>query len=75
MHHLIDPRTQRPAASDVHSASVVGPSARLCEIHAKVALILGSEAGARHLEALGLEGLLVRQDGSVRTIGSCCGVM
>lgn len=62
-HHLIDPRTQKPSASDVHTATVLGPSARVCEVNAKVALLLGSQVGARHLEAQGLNGVLVLHDG------------
>lgn len=44
-HHLIDPRTGRPAATDVVQATVVGPSAREAEVLAKAALILGSTDG------------------------------
>src|SRR3954468_21726688 len=44
-HHIIDPRTGRPAVTDVLSATVVASSAREAEMAAKVALILGSRAG------------------------------
>ena len=69
MHHIIDPRTQLPAATDLLCVTVLGDSARAAEVHAKVALLLGSEAGAAHLEAHGASALLVSQDGTVRTLG------
>ena len=69
MHHLIDPRTQRPAATDLHTVTVLGPRALECEIHTKVVLLLGSEAGAAHLDSRRLSGLLVLQDGAVRVVG------
>lgn len=50
-HHIIDPRTARPAETDVLCASVVGPSAAEAEVAAKVALILGSSAGLAWLDA------------------------
>lgn len=63
-HHLIDPRTGRPAETDVLSATVVGPSAGAAEVAAKAALILGSQAGRYWLEQRPhLAGLLVLEDG------------
>ena len=50
-HHIIDPRTARPAETDVLCASVVGPSAAEAEVAAKVALILGSSAGLAWVDA------------------------
>jgi len=40
-HHLIDPRQNAPAETDLISVTVVAPSLPEAEIHAKVALILG----------------------------------
>lgn len=68
-HHLIDPRTQLPGASDAHTVSVLGPTARRSEVHAKVALLQGMEAGALHLEAQGLSGILIDHAGAVRWVG------
>ena len=66
MHHIIDPRTGRPARSDVVSATVIGPSAADAEVAAKCALILGSAAGIAWLDERPLlAGLVVRADGSV----------
>jgi thiamine biosynthesis lipoprotein len=50
-HHLIDPRTRRPAETDVIQATVLAGSAREAEGLAKSAVILGSSAGLRLLEA------------------------
>ena len=41
-HHLIDPRTQRSAETDIIQATVIAPTAREAEVIAKTALILGS---------------------------------
>ncbi len=68
-HHLIDPRTQRPAATDLLAVSVLGPTAAMAEVHAKAALIQGAAAGTRYLEARGLSGLLVGASGSVTAVG------
>lgn len=45
-HHLIDPRTGEPAASDVQSVSVIAGSAMTAEIHAKASLINGAPTDA-----------------------------
>ena len=48
-HHLIDPRTARPAETNVVQSTVVAPTAREAEVLAKAALILGAAAGLRYL--------------------------
>jgi thiamine biosynthesis lipoprotein len=64
-HHIIDPRTGLPAATDVLSATVVGPSARSAETAAKTVLILGSLEGLRWLdERPELTGLIFLEDGT-----------
>jgi thiamine biosynthesis lipoprotein len=64
-HHIIDPRTGLPAQTDVLSATVVAPSARMAETAAKTALILGSLDGLRWLDDRPeLAGLIVLDDGS-----------
>lgn len=68
-HHLIDPRTGRPSTSDLHTVTVLAGTTVQAEVAAKVALILGSKAGKRHLEAQGLSGLLVERDGWEETVG------
>ncbi len=69
MHHLIDPRTQLPSTSDVHTVSVLGPTAREAEIAAKVVLMLGLDDGAFYLNARAMEGVLIGHEGARRVIG------
>lgn len=65
-HHLLDPRTGRPATTDVLSATVVASTACDAEAAAKVALILGSRDGLAWLDARpALAGLLVLEDGPI----------
>lgn len=68
-HHLIDAQTGRPATSDLWSVSVVTPCCVQADVAAKTALLLGSSAGSAFLEAEGLAGLLVPQEGAVRHVG------
>lgn len=49
-HHLIDPRTGRPAASDIVQATVLADSATAAEAAAKTIVILGSDRADRVLE-------------------------
>jgi thiamine biosynthesis lipoprotein len=49
LHHLIDPRTSRPAVSDLKEVSVIAETATDAEIYAKVALLLGSAAATKWL--------------------------
>jgi len=66
MHHLVDPRTGQPAATDAVSVTVIAPRAALAEVYAKAALILGVEAGQTWLNRIpGVEGLFVREDGQL----------
>ena len=49
-HHLIDPRTGRPAVSDLTEVSVLASTAADAEIYAKAALLLGSRGAPKWLE-------------------------
>lgn len=51
LHHLIDPRTGRPARTDLSQVSVVAGTATEAEVHAKAALLLGSALAPAHLAA------------------------
>ena len=57
-HHIIDPRTARPAESDVRSATVIDVDAERAEAYAKLLILLGAQAGlawlARHTQASAL---------------------
>jgi len=50
-HHLIDPRTGKPAQSDFQQVTIVSKSALDAEIAAKVVFILGSVKGLGWLDA------------------------
>jgi thiamine biosynthesis lipoprotein len=64
-HHLIDPRTGCPLQAGAVQVTAVAASCLLADFHAKVALLLGAEAGLEYLNhEAGVEGLLVRDDGS-----------
>jgi len=65
-HHLIDPRTGQPAATNLLSATVVAASVCAAEMAAKVTLLLGSNAACDWVEARPeLAALLVREDGQM----------
>lgn len=65
-HHIVDPRTSEPAQTDLISVTIIAPDLLQAETAAKVALILGSEAGLEWLENhYELDGLLALQDGRV----------
>ena len=61
LHHLIDPRTGAPAATDVRWVSVAADDGLSGEIHAKSAVLLGFNAGRRFLEARGLFHVMQRE--------------
>lgn len=63
-HHLIDPRTGRPADGPWRDVSVVAASCLAADVAAKAALLLGA-AGPGWLEERGLAGRFVRHDGEV----------
>ncbi|MBK6562001.1 MAG: FAD:protein FMN transferase [Dehalococcoidia bacterium] len=69
MHHLLDPRTGQPSASDLHSVTVLAPTAADAEVAAKVALILGSRQGSATWRSRNLRGLLDRSRGQQQTVG------
>jgi thiamine biosynthesis lipoprotein len=58
-HHVIDPRSGRPATSDVLQATVWAPTCAEAEVLAKDVLLLGAPAAAAH------EAVVVTRDGDV----------
>jgi thiamine biosynthesis lipoprotein len=65
-HHLIDPRTGRPAKTDLLAVTVVASSAARAETAAKAVLIQGSERGLQWIESQrSLAALLVGQNGDI----------
>ena len=76
MHHLIDPRTGQPAVTDSLSISVTAERAVLAEIYAKVALILGAEAGMDYLQTLpGVEGLIYTANAEIHYTGGMAAIL
>lgn len=68
MHHLIDPRTGQPSRSDLHTVTVVAPTAVAAEVAAKVALLLGRQAGQQYLEGRQYAAWLVDHQGCVAVV-------
>lgn len=65
-HHLIDPRSGKPAQTDVSSVSVIARRTVIADVLAKVALLLGAEEGLAWLAGLeGAAGLIYREDSKV----------
>lgn len=65
-HHLIDPRSGRPAQTDVLAVSVIAKRTLIAEVLAKAALLLGAEGGLDYLARMAdVDGLIVRSDGRV----------
>lgn len=62
-HHIIDPRTRRPAESGVLSVSVIARTAIEADVLGKTAVILGQREGSELLESRGAAGLFVRDAG------------
>ena len=52
-HHIIDPRTLKPADSDVYYATVCAASAVLADVLASCAIIVGSKQAPQFLQQLG----------------------
>ncbi len=59
-HHIIDPRTQAPAVSDLNLATVYTPSAVRADVLASCAIILGSQAAVPFLKARGVDAALLQ---------------
>lgn len=67
-HHIIDPRTGEPAATDVLTATVIAPNVLEAEMAAKVVLLRGSREGMAWLgQRPELAGVVVTEDGNVLT--------
>ncbi len=63
-HHIIDPRSGRPAASGVRAVTCLAPTAARAETLAKAALVLGPRQGLRLLASQeDVAGLMVLADG------------
>lgn len=65
LHHIIDPRTGRPAATGLVAATVFADTAVRAEVLAKSCIILGARRGLALLETQGCRGLMVSDDGNL----------
>ena len=70
-HHIVDPRTGRPAASDYVQATILHPDLAVAEVLAKCMIILGSAEGPAWLTARRPEAAFIAVDhtGTVSTGG------
>jgi thiamine biosynthesis lipoprotein len=69
IHHLIDPATGEPAASDLLRATVVNRDAVQAEIWAKALFLAGSQAAAAEADERKLPCVLVTRDCETRLAG------
>ncbi|MEM8707059.1 MAG: FAD:protein FMN transferase [Actinomycetota bacterium] len=68
-HHIIDPRTGRPAGGGVADVAVAAASATVAEIHATAAVVAGMPDALTHLTASGLDGFVVDDAGTHHRFG------
>jgi thiamine biosynthesis lipoprotein len=64
--HLIDPRTGKPAVTDVASVTVIAGEAWIAEAVATAAALVGSDAAPEFIDGLGLAGIVIDNDGRLR---------
>ena len=69
-HHLLDPRTRMPAATDVVAVTVSAGETWWAEALAKAAVIGGTTDGVPLLERHGVAAVVVLGDGNTVTIGA-----
>jgi thiamine biosynthesis lipoprotein len=70
-HHLIDPRTGRPAVTDIVQATVIADSTLRAEALAKAAVIAGRDAGFALLERAHAQGaVLLTESGEILALPS-----
>lgn len=64
-HHILDPRTCRPATSNLVSVSVVSESGMLADALATAILVLGAEQGFALTQKYGVQAVLLTYDGKL----------
>jgi thiamine biosynthesis lipoprotein len=68
VHHILDPRTGRPAQTDILTSTILAPSVLEAETAAKTVFILGSQEGMQWLKSHpDFTGLLILNDKSIIT--------
>jgi thiamine biosynthesis lipoprotein len=68
-HHLIDPATGSPAATDLLRITVVASTTVEAEVLVKALFLVGEDAAHAEAEALGVPCVLVTGDGRTLTSG------
>ena len=68
-HHLLDPRTGDPAASDLREVTVAASTCEVAEVAATVCFALGAQLGGKFLTLRRLAGRLTHEDGTTSTVG------
>jgi thiamine biosynthesis lipoprotein len=68
-HHLLDPRTGRPATTGLWSVTAVASTCAQAEVAAKTAFVLGRVAGTGFIRAKGLAALFVPASGQAVAVG------
>ena len=63
--HILDPKTARPAESDLLSVSVVGKSGTLCDALSTALFVMGKEKACTFLQKAEVDAILVTTDGRV----------
>ncbi|MGE0029335.1 MAG: FAD:protein FMN transferase [Thermoleophilia bacterium] len=69
LHHVIDPRTGRPAATDLMRVTVVAGTAAAAEVLATGLLVAGAAAARREADRRGIPALLVPESGPAVAAG------
>jgi len=69
-HHLVDPRTQRSATTDLLQATIFAPTAELADVLAKTVFVLGARAGEAFVDRIGIGAVLVRASGTPIVCGA-----
>ena len=70
VHHLIDPRTGRPAASGLRSVTVVSDDPAWAEVWTKAAFLQGEADIADFVEGAGIAALWIDDNGTLRSSAS-----
>lgn len=68
-HHIVEPHTGRPTATDLCTATVVGAEATQCEVLATTAIGLGLVGARRLIESHHACGLLIDDAGNPHEVG------
>jgi thiamine biosynthesis lipoprotein ApbE len=69
MHHLVDPGTALPAASDLAQVTAIAATTEDADVLAKCAFLLGATRGPRFLHEHGAAGVVVHRGGAVELVG------